>query len=81
MAVSLSFPVVIVAGLDHGFGWSPVFPAWLNIIGLILIMVGYAFAVWALKENRFFSSMVRIQKDRERCAIFFDKPDGIGGNT
>ena len=64
MAVSLSFPVVIVAGLDHRFGWSPVFPTWLNIIGLILIMLGYAFAVWALKENRFFSSMVRIQTDR-----------------
>ena len=26
--------------------------------------LGYAFAVWALVENRFFSSMVRIQTDR-----------------
>jgi protein-S-isoprenylcysteine O-methyltransferase Ste14 len=64
MAVSLSFPLVIVAGLDHRFGWSPVFPTWLNIIGFILIMLGYTFAVWALAENRFFSSMVRIQTDR-----------------
>ena len=64
MGVSLSFPLVIVAGLDHRFEWSPVFPTWLNILGFILIAIGYAFAVWALVENRFFSSMVRIQTDR-----------------
>ncbi|MCB0190430.1 MAG: isoprenylcysteine carboxylmethyltransferase family protein [Anaerolineae bacterium] len=64
MAVSLSFPLVIVAGLDHHFGWSPVFPIWLNILGFILIILGYAFATWALVENRFFSSVVRIQTER-----------------
>jgi protein-S-isoprenylcysteine O-methyltransferase Ste14 len=64
MALSLSFPLVVVAGLDHRFGWSPVFPLWLNITGFLLIAFGYAFAVWALAENRFFSSMVRIQTDR-----------------
>ena len=64
MALSLMFPLVIVAGLDHRFGWSPVFPLWLIVIGFILISLGYAFAVWALAENRFFSSVVRIQTDR-----------------
>jgi protein-S-isoprenylcysteine O-methyltransferase Ste14 len=64
MALSLSFPLVIVAGLDHRFGWSPVFPICLNITGILLIAFGYAFAVWALAENGFFSSMVRIQTDR-----------------
>ena len=64
MAVSISFPLVIVAGLDHRYGWSPVFPLWLNILGLALIAIGYAFADWALVENRFFSGMVRIQTDR-----------------
>jgi len=64
MAISVGFPMVIVAGLDHRFGWSPVFPIWLNILGLILIAIGYAFAAWALAENRFFSSVVRIQTDR-----------------
>jgi protein-S-isoprenylcysteine O-methyltransferase Ste14 len=29
-----------------------------------LISLGYAFAAWALAENRFFSSVVRIQTDR-----------------
>lgn len=64
MAVSLSFLLVIVAGLDHHFGWSPEFPLWLNILGFILIVSGYTFAGWALAENRFFSTMVRIQTDR-----------------
>ena len=64
MALSVSFPLLIVAGLDHRFGWSPAFPAWLNILGLILIVLGYTFAGWALAENRFFSTVVRIQTDR-----------------
>jgi protein-S-isoprenylcysteine O-methyltransferase Ste14 len=64
MAVSLSFPLVIVAGLDHRFGWSPLFPMWLNILGLVLVALGYTFATWALIENRFFSTTVRIQTDR-----------------
>ena len=64
MALSLSFPLVIVAGLDHRFGWSPAFPLWLIVSGFILTALGYAFAAWALAENRFFSSVVRIQVDR-----------------
>ena len=64
MALSVSFPPVIVAGLDHRYGWSPVFPLWLIVLGFLLISLGYAFAAWALIENRFFSSVVRIQVDR-----------------
>ena len=64
MAVSIGFPMVIVAGLDHRYGWSPNFPLWLMVIGFILIALGYGFAAWALAENRFFSSVVRIQVDR-----------------
>lgn len=64
MALSISFPLVIVAGLDHRFGWSPVFPLWITLIGLILIALGYAIGVWAIVENRYFSSVVRIQTER-----------------
>jgi protein-S-isoprenylcysteine O-methyltransferase Ste14 len=64
MALSVVFPLVIVAGLDHRRGWSSVFPLWLIVLGFILISLGYAFATWALVENRFFSSTVRIQTDR-----------------
>jgi len=64
MAISLTFPLVIVAGLDHRYGWTPLFSTWLHILGLVIITLGYAFAAWALVENRFFSSTVRIQTDR-----------------
>jgi len=64
MAVSIGYPVVIVAGLDHRYHWSPEFPLWLNAVGFILISFGYAFAAWALAENRFFYSVVLIQTDR-----------------
>jgi protein-S-isoprenylcysteine O-methyltransferase Ste14 len=64
MALSVSYPLPIVAGLDHRFGWSPAFPLWLIVLGFILTALGYVFATWALAENRFFSSVVRIQMDR-----------------
>jgi protein-S-isoprenylcysteine O-methyltransferase Ste14 len=64
MAVSVGYPVVFIAGLDHRYDWSSEFPVWLVVIGFILISLGYAFAAWALAENRFFSSVVRIQTDR-----------------
>lgn len=64
MAVSIGYPVVIVAGLDHRYNWSPEFPLWLNVIGFILISFGYTFAAWALAENRFFYAVVCIQTDR-----------------
>jgi len=67
MALSIVFPLMIVAGLDHRFGWSPVFPLWLIVLGIFLIALGYAFSSWAFVENRFFSSVVRIQADREHA--------------
>jgi len=64
VAVSVGYLTVMVAGLDHRFNWSPEFPLWLSMLGFIFIAFGYAFAAWALAENRFFSSVVRIQTDR-----------------
>ena len=64
MALSVGYPMVAVAGLDHRYDWSSEFPLWLIALGFILISLGYAFATWALAENRFFSSVVRIQTDR-----------------
>ncbi len=64
MALSLSFPLVIVAGLDHRHGWSVPYPLWANMLGLAAIALGYAFAAWALVENRFFFTTVRVEADR-----------------
>ena len=64
MTLSSSIVLYIVAGLDHRFGWSPGFPTGLEILGLVLVVLGYAFSTWAMVENRFFSGVVRIQTDR-----------------
>ena len=64
MALSVSFPLVIVAGLDHRFGWSTLLPLSLIAPGFLLITLGYAFAAWALIENRFFFSVVCVVADR-----------------
>jgi protein-S-isoprenylcysteine O-methyltransferase Ste14 len=64
MAVSIAYPLVIVAGLDHRYHWSPGFPLWLNALGFVPIALGYAFAAWALAENRFFYSVVIVRTDR-----------------
>ena len=56
--------VMLVAGLDALFGWSPMFSLPLKILSLLVILAGYALGSYALIENRFFSGMVRLQTDR-----------------
>jgi protein-S-isoprenylcysteine O-methyltransferase Ste14 len=54
----------IIAGLDYRFGWSPSFPLGVQLTALVLLALGSLFGTWAMIENRFFSSHVRIQADR-----------------
>jgi protein-S-isoprenylcysteine O-methyltransferase Ste14 len=55
---------LVVAGLDHRFGWPPPLATAWQLIGLVLIAGGYLVAVWAMLVNKYFSAVVRIQKDR-----------------
>jgi len=60
----------VIAGLDHGrFHWSDSVPTWLQWTALIAVAAGYAFCFWAMRVNRFFSSIVRIQNDRGQVVI------------
>ena len=55
----------IVAGLDRGrFHWSDAVPGWLQGVCLFTVAAGYGLELWAMRVNRFFSSVVRIQTDR-----------------
>jgi protein-S-isoprenylcysteine O-methyltransferase Ste14 len=58
------FIMLVVAGLDKRFGWSPLIPLWVSLVALAVAILGYLLGTWALVENRFFSSVVRIQTDR-----------------
>jgi protein-S-isoprenylcysteine O-methyltransferase Ste14 len=60
----------IVAGLDRGrFHWSDHVPGWLQGVCLFTVAAGYALALWAMRVNRFFSSVVRIQTDRGQHVV------------
>lgn len=64
--IAYVFPylILLIAGLDHRFVWSRSLPGILMVLSFILFLAGYGFSIWAMMENRFFSSVVRIQKDR-----------------
>jgi len=56
----------ITAGLDSGrFHWSPNFHWSINLIGIVFTVIGQLLFLIAQKQNKFFSSTVRIQSDRE----------------
>ena len=68
--LGLSFLVTIsmyiIAGLDSGrHHWSPDFHWSICLLGIILTASGQLLFLIAQKQNRFFSSTVRIQTDRE----------------
>lgn len=56
---------IVLAGLDAGrFQWSPNFHWILYAAGIILSISGQVIFLSARKENKFFSSVVRVQTDR-----------------
>ena len=62
----LTIAMYITAGLDSGRNlWSPPFHWSLVLSGMILTAAGQLLFLVAQKQNRFFSSTVRIQSDRE----------------
>lgn len=55
----------ITAGLDSGrYYWSPPFHWSICILGIVLTIAGQLLFLIAQKQNKFFSSTVRIQTDR-----------------
>ena len=67
------------------FGWSPVFPLWLKVVGVALL-VGSAFLFFrSYTDNTFLSPLVRIQEDRKQQVVstgvygFVRHPMYLGG--
>ena len=69
LAVFAPFLVVVAAGLDMRFGWSPQLSLGVQAVAMILVVFGYLVATWAMIVNRFFSGVVRIQKDRDHRVV------------
>jgi protein-S-isoprenylcysteine O-methyltransferase Ste14 len=54
----------LVAGLDVRFGWTPALSAMWHWAGVFVFTVGLALSSWAMIANAYFSTAVRIQRDR-----------------
>lgn len=65
------FPVhLLVAGLDAGrFHWSSPAPLGVRFAALGVQVASLAVAVWAMRTNRFFSPVVRIQSERGHTLV------------
>jgi protein-S-isoprenylcysteine O-methyltransferase Ste14 len=56
--------LVLIAGFDRRFGWSGPMSAWWVAAGLVLLGAGGTLTNRAVAANRFFSAIIRIQRDR-----------------
>jgi protein-S-isoprenylcysteine O-methyltransferase Ste14 len=60
----LGLGVLAVAGLDVRFGWTQGFPWAAHLGGMAGQLAGWALFTWAMASNPYFSSVVRIQRER-----------------
>jgi protein-S-isoprenylcysteine O-methyltransferase Ste14 len=69
--VAIIGPIVmlVIAGLDERFEWSPKLPLILQVAALIITALGYFLGVWATTVNIFFSAVVRIQQERGQTVV------------
>lgn len=62
--------VIILACLDGGrYGWSPKLPLIVYLASYPLFLLSIFLTIWAMRTNKFFSSMVRIQSDRGHFVV------------
>ncbi|NIN73082.1 MAG: DUF1295 domain-containing protein [Gemmatimonadetes bacterium] len=67
--VPFALAVVLLGGLDQRFGWSPPFAPWIQVGALGMLVLGDLIFLWAMAENKFFASMVRIQSERGHYVV------------
>ena len=61
--------LLVVAGLAVRFDWQPTFGMALQAVGGVLLVLGYVPVLWAMRVNRFFGQVVRIQAERDHVAV------------
>jgi protein-S-isoprenylcysteine O-methyltransferase Ste14 len=61
--------ILVVAGLDERFGWSPPIALWFQVLALVVMFLGYSLFTWAMTTNAYFSARVRIQDDRGQKVV------------
>ncbi len=67
ISAPLSFFMFILSVLDAArFSWTPKISFLVIVLGCVAFSVGQILLLWAKRVNRFFSSVVRIQTDRNQ---------------
>jgi protein-S-isoprenylcysteine O-methyltransferase Ste14 len=61
--------ILIVAGLNVHFGWSPQISISLQLAAFMVVVLAYLLAHWATMSNKFFSATVRIQTERGHTVV------------
>jgi protein-S-isoprenylcysteine O-methyltransferase Ste14 len=56
--------IQVLAGLDERFGWAGAIPLGAQIGAFILMGITFPIFTWAMMSNKYFSTTVRIQKER-----------------
>jgi protein-S-isoprenylcysteine O-methyltransferase Ste14 len=59
----------IFSGLDHRFNWTGGVSITVNIAGMAFIFLGSIMFTWSMVSNRFFSTLVRLQIDRQQTVV------------
>ncbi len=66
----LTYIIPLVAALDGGrHHWTGDFSIWVNVAAFVVIFLGYSLMILSLRKNQFFSTTVRIQKERGHHVI------------
>ncbi|MDH5385538.1 MAG: isoprenylcysteine carboxylmethyltransferase family protein [Candidatus Aminicenantes bacterium] len=66
------FPTIlmyVISGLDQRFNWTGDVHIIINIAGLVLIFSGSMIFTWSMVSNKFFSTLVRLQTDRQHTVV------------
>lgn len=86
VSTPLFFVMFILSIVDAArFAWRPTVPFLVVILGIVLYSLGQIILLWAKHTNRFFSSVVRIQQDRNQTVCtegpyrFVRHPGYLGG--
>jgi protein-S-isoprenylcysteine O-methyltransferase Ste14 len=57
--------LIVIGGLDHRFKWTPDLSIYVHFLGLVMYVAGSVLFSWSMMSNHFFSTLVRIQIDRD----------------
>jgi protein-S-isoprenylcysteine O-methyltransferase Ste14 len=86
VSTPLYFAMFLLSVLDAArFSWTPEVPFIVIVVGAVMFSIGQLMILWAKKANNFFSSVVRIQTDRNQTVCtdgpyrFVRHPGYLGG--